>query len=275
MKNARFLFVMGFLLSASFLAAQQFTGRVTDSTGASIPKAAITVHNVLTGIDIKSTSTSTGDYTVPYLRPGSYEVRAEAAGFAMLIRSGLILQVGETSTVNFDLRPGTVTESVTVNADTYIDFGKADRGEVVENARVTELPLNGRDPGMLSTLNAGAVWLGSIQWQRPFDDTQANLSINGGGKGNNAMLLDGVTNESSGGNSKIGYVPPVDSVREFKIVTNPYDSQYGRAQGGVVDMTLKSGTNNLHGDVYEFARRAWLLAEILRWQVKVVLPAAV
>ena len=264
MKNVRFLFVMGFLLSASFLAAQEFTGRVTDSTGASIPMAAITVHNVLTGIDIKSSSTSTGDYTVPYLRPGSYEVRAEAAGFAMLIRSGLILQVGETSTVNFDLRPGTVTESVTVNADTYIDFGKADRGEVVENARVTELPLNGRDPGMLSTLNAGAVWLGSIQWQRPFDDTQANLSINGGGKGNNAMLLDGVTNESSGGNSKIGYVPPVDSVREFKIVTNPYDSQYGRAQGGVVDMTLKSGTNNLHGDVYEFARRAWLDADTWR-----------
>ncbi len=209
-------------------------------------------------------TTGTGDYTVPYIKPGSYQLAAVAPGFKKEIRIGLILQVGQVSTVNFKLSMGAASESITVISNSIVDFGKADRGEVVENTRVTELPLNGRDPDMLSILNAGTTWTGSIQLQRPFDDTQANLSINGGGAGNNELLLDGASNEASGGNSKIGYVPPVDAVQEFRIITNPYDAQYGRAQGGVVDMILKSGTNRLHGDLYEFARRTWLDADT--WQ---------
>ncbi|HVJ09030.1 MAG TPA: carboxypeptidase regulatory-like domain-containing protein [Acidisarcina sp.] len=239
---------------------------MTDSTGGVLPKAKIIVHNVEKNTDVTTTTTSTGDFAVPYLTPGVYDVSVEAPSFKKEIRSHITLEVGQTATLNFALTVGAVSESVVVNSDgAILDYGKADRGEVVENTRVTELPLNGRDPGMLSILNAGAIWTGSIQWQRPFDDTQANLSINGGGSGNNEMMLDGVSNESAvGGNSKIAYVPPVDAVQEFKIVTNPYDAQYGRASGGVVDMTLKSGTNRVHGDIYEFARRSWLDANT--WQ---------
>jgi hypothetical protein len=250
------------LLFAGSLVAQEFTGRVTDPSGAIVPKAQITVHNQDTNVNVTTVSTGTGDYTVPYLKPGNYSVSAELEGFAKELRTGIVLQAGQTATVNFVLKVGRAMETVTVKGDAPVDFGKADIGEVVENTRVTELPLNGRDPDMLSILSAGAIWTGSIQWQRPFDDTQQNLSINGGGSGQNELMLDGMSNEAAAsnntGNSKIAYVPPVDAVQEFKIITSPYDAQYGRASGGVVDLILKSGTNKIHGDVYEFARRTFL-----------------
>jgi hypothetical protein len=246
-----------------------FTGHVTDSSGAVVPKAQITVHNQETGVTVNTTTAGSGDYTVPYLAPGHYSVSAETEGFKKENKTNITLQVSQTAVINFRLQVGSVDQTVTVNSDgALLDFGKADQGEVVENTRVTELPLNGRDPGMLSILSAGAVWTGSIQWQRPFDDTQANLSINGGGAGNTALMLDGVPNTASSinntGQAKIAYVPPVDSVQEFKIITNPYDSQYGLLAGGVEDVILKSGTNTLHGDVYEYARRTWLDANT--WQ---------
>lgn len=268
MKNARFLFVLGFLLSASFLAAQEFTGRVTDSTGAVLPKATVVAHNLGTSVDTSTVSTASGNYTIPYLKPGDYVVSAQATGFEKGLHTGINLQVGQTSTVNFSLGIGRATETITVEGDTLVDFGKADVGEVVENTRVTELPLNGRDPGMLSILSAAALWTGSPQYQRPFDDTQENLSINGGGAGNTALMLDGINNTASGinntGQAKIAYVVPVDSVQEFKIITNPYDAQYGLMAGGVENVISKSGTNAIHGDVYEYARRTWLDANT--WQ---------
>jgi hypothetical protein len=262
------LLLMGLLLPASYLAAQEFTGRVSDSTGAIVVKATITAHNVDANTDISTVSTSSGTYTIPYLKPGTYTVSAGAGGFERMLRTGIDLQVGQTATVNFVLRVGHATESVTVNGDTLVDFAKSDIGEVVENTRVTELPLDGRDPNMLSILNAGVNWSGNIAYQRPFDDTMENLSINGGGASYNALLLDGVSNEAAGtnntSNSKIAYQPPIDAVQEFKIVTNPYDAQYGRLAGGVMDMDLKTGTNKVHGDAYEFARRTFLDANT--WQ---------
>ncbi|MFT4113477.1 TonB-dependent receptor domain-containing protein [Silvibacterium sp.] len=250
------------LASAAALHAQEFTGHVSDASKAVIPKALITVHNELTNETLQTITTGAGDYTIPYLKPGTYSVTAESPGFDKQEKLHIYLETGKTATIDFVMKVGTKVETVTVADNALLDASKADRGEVVENERVTELPLNGRDPNMLSILNAGAVWTGSIQYQRPFDDTQENLSINGGGAGQNELMLDGMTNEAASANntanSKIAYVPPVDSVQEFKIVTNPYDAQYGRGSGGVVDMTLKSGTNKIHGDAYEFARRSFL-----------------
>jgi hypothetical protein len=267
-KNAYVLMILGFLLSAGSLSAQEFTGRVIDSTGAVVTKATITAHNLDTNVDTKTVTTGSGAYTIPYLTPGNYIVSAQANGFETTLHSGIVLQVGETSTVNFELKVGKATETVTVNADTLLDVGKADTGEVVENTRITELPLNGRDQGMLSILSAGAMWTGTPQYQRPFDDTQANLAVNGGQPGNVSLMMDGVPNNASpinnAGQANIAYVPPVDSVQEFKIITNPYDALYGLMAGAVEDVTLKSGTNKIHGDVYEYMRRTWLDANT--WQ---------
>jgi len=255
-------------LCASMLFGQEFTGHVIDSSGAAIRKAQITIHNQNTGTNLVTTTTASGDYTVPYLKPGMYTVTARAQNFATSVQQNLLMEVGKTAVVNFMLTVGGVTDSVVVQGDDRLDLGKADIGEVVENTRVKELPLNGGDPNMLSILNAGVVWTGDIRYQRPFDDTMKNLSINGGGASYSELLLDGVSNESAAtnntSNSKIAYVPPVDAVQEFKIVTNPYDAQYGRLAGGAVDMNLKSGTNNVHGNVYEYARRTWLDAN--SWQ---------
>ena len=262
-------YILLFLLSCCFQIAwsQEFTGHVTDSTGAAIKQANVTVMNLLTNESIATETNGSGVYTVPYLKPGEFRVSAEAAGFETLVKDNITLEAGKTGVVDFVLKVGAASASITVDANVDLDLGKADRGEVVENARVTESPLNGRDPEMLAELNAGVVWGNSqnySQYQRPFDSTMTSLTINGGGAGNNVLLLDGVSNDCGNGNGVVGYVPPVDAVQEFKIITNPYDAQYGRGQGGVVDMDLKTGTNQLHGDTYEFARRSWLDADT--WQ---------
>ena len=281
MKSFGISLFLAFLLFTSFSKAQQFTGRVTDPTGAVVPKAVVNALNIDSGVTTKTVSTRSGDYTIPYLKAGNYTVSVEAPGFETGVHTGINLQVDQTATVNFTLTIGRSSETVTVTGDPLIDFGKADAGEVVENTRVTELPLNGRDPGMLSILSAGVQWnQGATQYQRPFDDTQANTAINGGGNGNVELMLDGVSNEASStngtGNAHIAYVPPVDSVQEFKIVTNAYDAQFGRNSGGVEDVILKSGTNTIHGDVYEYARRRWLDANTWQndYKIATALPGA-
>ncbi len=247
---------------------QKFTGRVTDSMGAVLSHATVVAHNLDTGVDVSTKTTNTGDYTIPYVIPGHYSVSVHVPGFETAVHSGIVLQIDQASTVNFVMKVGSASETVTVNADTLLDVAKADNGEVVENTRVTELPINGRDPGMLAILSAGALWTNSLLYQAPFQDTAEYLSVNGGGTGNVALMMDGVANTASpinnNGGSRISYTPPVDSVQEFKIVTNPYDAQYGLMAGAVEDVTLKTGTNKLHGDTYEYARRTWLDANT--WQ---------
>jgi len=258
-----------FIAAVCSLSAQEFTGRVTDATGAVLPKVVVTAHNVDTGVDTKAVTNGSGVYTIPYLHHGSYTVSAEIKGFEKDVRAGLNLQVDETSVVNFKLQVGSETVTVTVTADTVLDIGKADVGEVVENTRVTELPLNGRDPTMLSTLAAGVNTNNPFGYTRPFDDNTSNLSVNGGGAGNIEMLLDGTSNNAApvnitGGSTESiahsAYTAPVDSVQEFKMITSPYDAQYGLMSGGVADVILKSGTNTIHGDAYEFARRTYMNA---------------
>lgn len=260
--RASFLILVLTLVSCA-LFAQRFTGRVTDPSGAVVPKADVTVHNQKTNVDINTKTTDSGVYTVPYLNPGLYTVSAEAAGFRKALKTDITLEVGQTAVIDLPLQVGSANDSVTVRADAeLLDYGKADSGEVIENTRVTEMPLNGRNPFMLSTLQAGAIWDGKEQYKRPFDNAVGqNLNINGGGKGENSILMDGIS-DSSG--QMLAYVAPADAVQEFKVVTTPYDAQYGRLRGGAVEMVLKSGTNKLHGSVYEFARRGWLDAN--SWQ---------
>src|SRR6185437_8757946 len=173
------------------------------------------------------------------------------------------LQTAQVATVNFALQVGAVNQSVTVTDNNLLDRNNADRGEVVENTRVTELPLNGRNPVMLDRLNASVIWNGNLIWQRPFDgQVWTNLDINGSGNYNTEIMLDGQPDQTprpqNGGHTNGGYVAPDDAVQDFKIVTNPYDAEYGQTRGGVINLNLKSGTNQIHGDVYEYLRRTWL-----------------
>src|SRR5438128_3296996 len=240
--------------------AQEFratlNGRVMDTTRAAVPGATVTAHNVETNESAAVTTNAEGNYTIPFLRPGAYSLTVEAPGFKKYTRR-LRLEVSQTASINVELGVGTLAEEVSVTAEApLLDLGKADRGTVIDNQRVTELPLNARNPFMLSMLVAGVNYNGPAIYHRPFDNGAiADWSINGGANRNNEFLLDGAPNNSIQGGNNIAYVPPVDAVQEFKIVTNSYDAQYGRTAGGVVNVSLKSGTNTFHGSVYEFARR--------------------
>jgi hypothetical protein len=264
----------------SFGQNASFTGHITDSSGAVVAKAQIAVHNQQTGVEVTSTTTGAGDYTIPYLKPGQYTLTVSAAGFRTVSKTDIELQAAQVAVIDFKLAVGSVSQSVTVNADeSLLDRGDATRGEEVENTRVTELPLNGRDPVMLDRLNSSVIWNGNLIWQRPFDgQVWTNLDMNGSGNYNTEIMLDGAPDQvprpQNTGHTNGGYVAPDDAVQNFKIVTNPYDSEYGESRGGVIDLDLKSGTNQIHGDVYEYLRRTWLDAN---WWVndaeKVLNPA--
>ncbi|MFB3829379.1 MAG: carboxypeptidase regulatory-like domain-containing protein, partial [Bryobacteraceae bacterium] len=248
------------LLPAGSLLAQEFratlTGRVLDPSNAPIAGASITVRNEGTNVAYPAKTDARGNYTVPFLPPGSYSVSASAEGFRQTVQSGFALTVAQTATLDFQLEIGAVTQEVTVTAEApVLEQASADRGGLVDAESVTEYPLNGRNPFMLSMLVPGVDFNGPLVYQRPFDNGGiANWNINGS-NANNEFLLDGAPNNAQAGGNNIAYVPPVDSVQEFKIQTNAYDAQYGKSAGGIINVALKSGGNRIHGTLYEFMRR--------------------
>lgn len=264
LRSNKSLSLLLFLTISLIAPAQEFratvTGHVVDGSGASVPGIAVQVRNIDTNTVATGTTDASGSYTVPFLRPGNYMLTVEASGFKKYVRDGVTLNVGQTAGIEIALEVGALTEQITVTAETpLLETEKSDRGQVIDAQRVREFPLNARNPFMLAVLSAGVNFNGNIIYQRPFDNGAiADWNISGGLNRNNEFLLDGAPNNAQAGNNNIAYVPPVDSVEEFKIQTNSYDAQYGKSAGGIVNVSLKSGTNSLHGTLYEFARRnAW------------------
>jgi hypothetical protein len=260
----RFLFALVLSLSAGWIFGQSaqstLTGRVLDTSGAAMPGVEVQVTNTETSQTLKIPTDAVGQYTAPFLRPGSYSVTVEAPGFKKITRGGLTLGVNQTMTVDLTLEVGQLTEQVTVTSEApLLETANADRGGVIDRQRVHELPINGRNPFMLGRLMAGVHFSGQLVWERPFDNGAiAQWNINGSPNRTNEFLLDGAPNNAEGGGNNIALVPPVDAVQEFKIQTNSYDAQYGHTGGGIINVSLKSGTNAFHGTGYEFLRRRWL-----------------
>jgi hypothetical protein len=255
--------MFGTVLAQEFRAT--LTGRLTDASGAGVPNANVTAKNVQTNAEARATTGEDGNYTIPFLQPGTYEVSAEGAGFKRSVRENIVLQVGGSTTVDFNLQVGDVAEQVTVTGDApLLEASTATRGGVIENLRVTELPLNGRNPFMLSNLTPGVVFGGNQQFTRPFDNgDNARFSINGGVRQSNEFVIDGAPDNAvsdtegnrSRANQNVAYIPTVDTTQEFKVITNFYDAQYGRTGGGIISVSTKAGTNEYHGTVYDFLRR--------------------
>jgi hypothetical protein len=241
------------------------TGHVSDPNGAAVPGATVKVKNNKTSVEANATTTAEGDYTVPYLQPGQYTVTVEAQGFKTASSDVVELHTADKATMDVALEVGTVGEVVNVNAEApLLEPDTASRGQVIENLRVTELPLNGRNPVMLAILSPGVQFNGNPQFTRPFDNgDNVNFSINGGLNRHNEFLLDGAPNNAAtdvdGGRTRssnnIAFIPSVDATEEFKVQTNSYDAQYGRTGGGVVNVTIKSGGRDFHGSLYDFLRR--------------------
>jgi hypothetical protein len=234
-------------------------GRVTDSTGAVLPEARIVVTHVTTGVERAVHSSEEGYYAVPLLPPGEYRIAAERSGFRSVVRSGVILQVDQRAQVDFELQLGSVSEQVEVTADALqLSTSDASRGQVIDNRRITEMPLNGRDYNQLALLSSGAV--------QPLSGSRYGGFSSGGLRvTQNNFLLDGIDNngvELAGAQRQSEMVKPsVDAIQEFKVQTNSYSAEYGRAMGSVVNVTTKSGTNEIHGTAFEFLRNEKLDAK--------------
>src|SRR5688572_15246870 len=254
------------LLAGSDGAAQEFRatvrGQIVDASQAALPGATVNVTNQQTNEVATATTNSGGIYTIPFLRPGVYTLTVEMAGFQKHTRTEIRLQVGQISDINVTLSVAGVAEEVNVTSEApLLETSRADRGTVIDSARIAELPLQSRSPMALAILVAGVNYNAQAIYLRPFDNgALANWSMNGGATSNNEFLLDGAPNNANQGGNNIAYVPPAEAVQEMKISTNSYDAQYGRTAGGVVNMSLKSGTNSFHGVVYDFMRRKALAA---------------
>ncbi|MBI3694404.1 MAG: TonB-dependent receptor [Acidobacteria bacterium] len=249
-----FLCFAGVLLAQSELAT--LTGTVTDPTGAVVSKADITVTNEATGLATTTQSGENGRYFVPSLKPGVYTVTTSLTGFKKAVNSGVILQVNDTVRLDITLTVGAVTEEITVSASApLLQTETSDRGAVIDQRKIIELPLNGRDYNQLATLSPGVLLptprLQSIGFKGVFN-------VNGNRAFQNAFQLDGVDNTSysnsfRGGNTQV-VQPSIEALQEFKIQTNAYSAEFGRSSGALINAVIKSGSNELHGSAYEFHR---------------------
>jgi hypothetical protein len=251
------IYVCIFPLSAS---AQQdtatMTGTVKDPSGATVPRATVTVTNIGTNISVTTETDEMGFYTAASLRAGEYSVTAESAGFSKVVRTGVTLQVAQVARIDVTLHPGAVSETVeVVGATSLLDTETSSRGLVIDQKKIVELPLNGRDYNQLALLSPGVLpgtpRLSSVNFK-------GVLNVNGNRTFNNVFLLDGVDNISYSNSFRGENVqlvqPSIEALQEFKIQTNAYSAEYGRSSGAVVNATIKSGTNKVRGSVYEFLR---------------------
>jgi hypothetical protein len=233
-------------------------GRVTDPTGAAVPGAKITVKNEQTGATKEYTTDPSGNYTVSYLIPGTYDVTAEMASFKRAVRSGVTVEVDQKGVVNFALEVGTVNESVEVKAEApLVESQSVEQSQVITQKQMQELPLDIRDYGQLASLQAGTVIAtGGLGNSYGGDNPQATggaVHVNGLGQDANNWQLDGVSNNESFF-SIISVNPSLDAIQEFKVTTNNYSAEFGRAGGANVQAQIKSGTNEIHGGIFEFLR---------------------
>lgn len=243
--------------------AQEFratiVGRVTDPSGAAIIGAQVRATNVETNLSTRAVTGATGDYVVPFLPPGRYRVEIEHPGFRKYQRDGVVLQVQDRPTLDVSLEVGDIATSVTVSSDASpLETATASRGEVIAERTLTAMPLNGRNVFMLTMLTPGVTFTarGSAN---SFIRTTSNggmtaISISGGAPSFNEALLDGVS--ITGSNGEIQFVPSVEAAQEYKVQGNSFDAEFGRFTGGIINATTKSGTNELHGVLYEFLRNS-------------------
>lgn len=257
------LALLGLLLAGSLLAVGQgvsgrIVGTLTDSTGAVIPNAAVTITNQGTGIATRVTSNANGEYRADNLPPGNYEVRVEAQGLQSVVSKGNAVTVDNATVVNASLKVGAANETVTVSAaNVLVDTTSSSLGEVLAEKDVTGLPLNGRVFSQLVQTVPGSIaaGFGSAPEAAAGAGSSGSItaSVNGMPWGGTTYTLDGVNNMELL-NAFINVTPPLDSIQEIKVSTNNADITVGTYGGSQVNAFIKSGTNAFHGSAYEFFR---------------------
>ena len=235
-------------------------GKVTDPSGSPIPRASVRAVNRATHVSQETKTGNDGLYVIPFLEPGVYDVQVTASGFQTMNRQNITLEVSQALNLPIQMTVGQMTQEVTVSGEQeIIQTRDSSNGLVFDPVKTQELPLNGRQSYMLLTLTPGVIFTqeqfgasgfsGTRGW-----DVNASYKFNGAraGNGNNVFLMNGsiISNEGS----TWEFAPSVEAIAEFNALTTVFDGQYGHEAGGVVNTIIKSGTNNWHGDVYDYLR---------------------
>ena len=227
-------------------------GTVTDNSGAVVANAGIEVTNIATNVSKRTETTSTGDYTVPYLPPGIYRVTVQAPGFQRSVVDQIGLVVGQEVRANVSMKPGAVSESVRVEASAVaLDTDSSAVAQLISEKQVDQLPLNGRNFLTLLFIGAGAVQTNGEQGQMRQGEGNA-ISINGGRPTSNNYTLDGLINTDTALNTP-AVILSQDAIQEFKVQSETYSAEYGFS-ANQINIVSKIGTNQLHGTAWDFLR---------------------
>jgi len=238
----------------------QIAGNVTDPSKAAVPQANVTAANEATGAARTVKTNGDGDYSVPLLPPGSYSVTVEAAGFKKQTTPHVLVEVASTATVNIRLQIGAASETVTIEANAeLLQTESATNGGVVNDKTVPALPLSSRNYTQILDLQSGVS--GNVPNAGSLGKNSVDVFVNGGRIMDNSYQMDGhdvgnMETQGTGSILSIGgiSIPNPDAIQEFKVQTSLYDASYGRGAGGNVNVVLKTGTDKIHGALFEFVR---------------------
>ncbi len=247
------------LLSPPLLLAQKdtasITGQVLDGAGAAVPTAVIDAVNLETNYTYHAQASATGEWTISPVRIGTYRVAVTANGFKKAELGPITLNVQQRQRLDVSLQPGEVTQTVEVkDSAPLLESDNSERSQLVDSRTMQTLALNGRNPVQLAQLTAGV----TVSEPGARDESGYGFSANGARSLQNNFLLDGIDNNSNLADllNEANYVvmPSIDALQEFRVETNSYAAEFGRATGAVVNATIKSGSNSFHGVLYEFVR---------------------
>jgi hypothetical protein len=238
-------------------------GRIVDAQNAGIVGARVTVTNEETNVASTGLSNDTGAFRLLFLLPGKYRVRAEMNGFRTLSQTGLELRVADTLDLTLRLEVGSVSETVDVKATTPIlDTADSSIGDVIETRGLSELPQRGGNPLELERLSPGVANTTTLRIMKlSSPDATSSNTVNGSGNDQTSYNIDGVTdttNDRGKGYARVAFIPPSATIQDFKLVSNPYDAAVGHVLGPVINVGTKSGGNDLHGELYYWARNSAL-----------------
>jgi hypothetical protein len=272
MRKMRTLYVCVLLIfsSAAFADAQisrgTITGIITDPTGAVIVGARVVATETATGSNYSAVSNKSGEYTLPFLAPGTYRVTVSNAGFKSYVRDEVIVGANERVSVDTKLQLGQQTDTVTVDAgDSLLETVSASNGQTLNNEDIQHIPVDGNTPMVLAQLTAGVVFANNPQFFHPYDNSgPSGMAIGGAASKANELLLDGAPDAQA--DSTIAYNPPLDAVQQVKVETFQADAAYGHTAGGTVNQVSKSGTNQYHGTLYEYGQ--WSALDDTPWFTK-------
>jgi Carboxypeptidase regulatory-like domain/TonB dependent receptor/TonB-dependent Receptor Plug Domain len=256
-KRAIFSLILSIILGGSVFGQTTqggIVGAIRDEKGAYIAGASVTVISPSTGLQRQTKSADNGIFRLLALPTGTYEIKAEAPGFAVSTSTGIQVGVDQVRDVQIMMHVGARTETVEVQSEAALTQTESSKlGEIIDNQKVEDLPLNGRDFAQLARLNPGVASSGGGGGQQGGEGGVSGYSSNGQRSTSNNFMVDGIDNNDYFGGAA-AQIPSIDSIQEFEVQTNTFSAEYGRNTGSVINLVTKSGSNDLHGSAYEFFR---------------------